>query len=158
MRPRFLADEMLGALARWLRIVGYDTEYARDMADREVLELARTEERILLTRDRQLAERAGADGLYVVSGDLEEQLGQVTTAFHLDFRGGMTRCTRCNGLLAARTPQEVRDRVPSRVLASHEEFYVCLRCGQVYWKGSHWDDIAVRLAGVRGSRSDNSPR
>jgi uncharacterized protein with PIN domain len=158
MRPLFLADEMLGSLARWLRIMGYDTGYARDMTDREVLVLAHAEERTILTRDRQLAARAGADGLYIISEVLEEQLSQVAAAFRLDFHGGMTRCTLCNGVLTAQTQEQVRGRVPPRVLASHEKFYVCVRCGQVYWKGSHWVDIAVRLEGVLGPRSDNSPR
>jgi len=60
--PRFLADEMLGSLARWLRIMGYDTEYARGMSDSDILARSRVEGRIVLTRDRQLAERAGARG------------------------------------------------------------------------------------------------
>jgi uncharacterized protein with PIN domain len=155
-RPRFLADEMLGSLARWLRIIGYDTTYAKDLNDRDVLELARSEGRILLTRDHQLAERAGERGLLVTSTALDEQLEQVAAAYGLKMDEPMSRCTVCNGPLRAAGGEEVEGRVPERVRSSHHEFYVCQNCGQVYWKGSHWDRINIRLSRVL--TTDNNPR
>ncbi|MDW5561594.1 MAG: Mut7-C RNAse domain-containing protein [Methanomassiliicoccus sp.] len=154
--PRFLADEMLGTLARWLRMLGYDTEYVRDLLDREVLELARAEDRIILTRDRQLAERAGNTGLLITGDDLDDQLEQVVRTFALSNERSMTRCTVCNGRLVLADPQEVAEKVPERVLAFRKEFYLCPRCGQIYWKGTHWDDIKRRIGRVLTAGS--SPR
>lgn len=156
-RPRFLADEMLGSLARWLRIMGYDTMYARDISDEEVLGRARREGRKVLTRDHQLAERSGKDGLLIESDNLEEQLAQVATTYHLGLDEGMTRCTLCNGALREMREDE-GDRLPPTVRSQRERPYVCLDCGQIYWKGSHWTRINERLDRVLGLRSDNSPR
>jgi uncharacterized protein with PIN domain len=155
-RPRFLADEMLGSLARWLRIIGYDTVYVKDMKDSEILELASSEGRFLLTRDQQLAERAGPRGLLITSAVLDEQLEQVAATYGLRMDEPMSRCTLCNGPLRAVTREEIGPQVPERVRASHEEFYICQNCGQVYWKGSHWERINERLRRVL--TADNSPR
>ena len=156
--PRFLADEMLGTLARWLRMMGYDTVYARDLLDREVLRMARAEGRVLLTRDRQLAERAEDRGLLVTSDVLEEQLKQVIAALGLREDHLMPRCTRCNGQLETVGREEVAGRVPERVLAIRTEFYLCPKCGQIYWKGTHWDDIDRRLKRLLGPKGGSSPR
>lgn len=157
-RPRFLADEMLGTLARWLRIMGYDTEYARDLLDGEVLRLAAEEDRIVLTRDKQLAQRARGRGLLIESEVLEEQLEQVADAFGLGGADLMPRCTVCNGELRTVRAEDVVGRVPERVLERQDEFYVCPRCGQIYWKGTHWDNIQKKLDRIIGPRDGNSPR
>lgn len=158
VRPRFLADEMLGTLARWLRMMGYDTEYARGLLDAELLRAAETEDRILLTRDKQLAERAGDRGLLIASVVLDEQLDQVVAAFRLSNDRTMTRCTVCNGELEVVGAGEVAGKVPERVLEIRREFYVCPRCGQIYWKGTHWDRVEKKLERVIGPRDDSNPR
>ncbi len=155
-RPRFLADEMLGSLARWLRIMGYDTAYARDVTDGEVLRRACEESRIVLTRDRQLAQRAGEQGLRVESEDLEGQLQQVACALGLEVEGRMTRCTVCNGELRDATPEEV-ERAPPRVRACQEVVLICQDCGQMYWQGTHWDRIQERLCRL-AVRCGSGPR
>ncbi len=156
-RPRFLADEMLGSLARWLRIIGYDTAYVRNLTDSEILELAHQEDRFLLTRDHQLAERAGDRGLLLTSAHLETQLSQVDAAYHIAFTEPMTRCTLCNGPLSKVPAGEVSEKVPERVRALHDEFFVCQSCGQTYWKGTHWDRINERLERVLRPRAGSSP-
>ena len=148
-RPRFLADEMLGTLARWLRMMGYDTGYGRGLLDRELLELAIAEDRVLLTRDRQLAERAGSRALLITSVVLDEQLEQVVSAFDLRADRPMTRCTVCNAELEAACADIVAGRVPDRVLELRDEFFVCPRCGKVYWKGTHWDRIERTMERLR---------
>ena len=156
---KFLAVEMLGSLARWLRIMGYDTSYARDMADNDILSQAQKEGRIILTRDRQLAERASMDGMFIQSDDDAEQLRQVIRRYALYFDEESTRCARCNGLLSIKQRSEVESRVPPRVLERQEEFQVCSLCGQIYWKGTHWRDIRKRIAlALDRARVDNSPR
>ncbi|OPY27706.1 MAG: hypothetical protein A4E31_01088 [Methanomassiliicoccales archaeon PtaU1.Bin030] len=155
--PRFLADEMLGSLARWLRMMGYDTAYARDVTDAEVLRRARAEGRTVLTRDHQLAKRAGEQGLLVESDDLEDQLIQVSTTLGLSFEESYTRCTICNGELRNATLEEGA-RAPPRVRESQERLYVCQECGQLYWRGSHWSRIVERLERMLELRCGSSPR
>ena len=120
--------------------------------------MARGEGRVLLTRDRQLAERARDGGLLVTSDVLEEQLGQVIAAFGLREDRLMTRCTKCNGQLETVGREAVAGRVPERVLDIRTEFYLCPKCGQIYWKGTHWDNIRRRLEKLRGPKGGSSPR
>lgn len=159
-RPRFAADEMLGSLARWLRIMGYDTTYQKDMADEEILRHAREEGRVLLSRDRELVGRAGESGMYVESDDPTAQLRQVFSAFSLTADERLTRCTVCNGDLETVDVSEVRDSVPPGVLENNDEFFRCVRCHKIYWKGTHWNRIMRTLEGLSdegtGSGRDTS--
>jgi uncharacterized protein with PIN domain len=147
-RPRFVADEMLGSLARWLRMMGYDTAYERDRKDSAVLERATKEGRILLTRDWELSQRARDRGFYVESDDLDQQLRQVVVAFHLEAHVAMDRCTACNGQLERVPKGAIADLIPKATYETHDEFYRCRSCGKVYWKGSHWNNIAHRIDGL----------
>lgn len=144
-RPRFAADEMLGSLAKWLRIMGYDTTYCKGMQDSEIAAAANAERRHLLTRDKGLARRA-ADSTYVASDVLEEQVAQVVQEFHLTFEERFTRCAVCNGPLAHVDKESVKDEVPPRSLQMTDEFFRCSSCGKVYWKGTHWKNMMDRLA------------
>ncbi|MGD0056373.1 MAG: Mut7-C RNAse domain-containing protein [Methanomassiliicoccales archaeon] len=152
-RPKFSADEMLGSLSRWLRIMGYDTTYEKNMEDADILRLASAEDRILLTRDKDLVRRAKGRGLYVESDELSEQLSQVFEAFDLSTYEALTRCTVCNGDLVIVQPNEVKDDVPVGALDNNDEFYRCTKCGKIYWKGSHWDNILNRLGALNSDRS-----
>jgi hypothetical protein len=145
-RPRFAADEMLGSLAKWLRIMGYDTSYERDMKDDDILEGARMQGRFLLTRDKLLARKASPDGLYIASDVIGEQVGQVARHFRLDFDEKGTRCAVCNGALALITKEEASYSVPPRSLSMTDEFFRCSVCGQIFWKGTHWNNILKKLS------------
>jgi uncharacterized protein with PIN domain len=144
-RPRFSADEMLGSLARWLRLMGYDTWYEKDSSDTKILERARHDGRILLTRDKRLAERADGQGLYINVRDLEGQIKQVGTAYDLTFDESLSRCTVCNGELMMIGMEEASKGVPEGALQSNEEFFQCRSCGKFYWKGGHWKNIRKRM-------------
>lgn len=135
---------MLGKLARWLRIAGYDTAYLRHSEDHQLIALARFEGRILLTRDRALSERAKEVAYFVQAESLEDQLREVFLHFHLFLRPTLTRCPSCNHTLLAASPQEVKSRVPLFVFLSFQEFKACPLCTKVYWPGTHWQRI-VRL-------------
>ena len=158
--PRWLADEMLGRLARYLRFLGYDTSYAQDLRDLEILRRAREEGRTLLTRDRQLAMRAKASVL-LRSLDLEGQLRELRRAYPA-LRGEVRflRCSLCNALLASadRSSPVPPWGVPEPLWGSSEPVYVCPSCGQAYWEGSHTREIRATLervfrpgAGARGT-------
>ena len=142
---RFVADVMLGRLARWLRAFGYDTLYVRNAPDARLLGIALREGRRLLTRDTALARRAAASGFLIRSEDLDAQIGEVLAAFGLAARAPLSRCLECNGRLSASGPDEVRDRVPPYTYATHQEFRVCAGCARVFWEGSHVQGIRERL-------------
>ncbi len=138
--PRFLVDIMLGKLAKWLRILGYDTMFEH-MDDQLVLETLRRETRILLSRDRELVELAGeGKAYYVRSQRPQRQVAEVVRAFGLDPKSYLfTRCSLCNTPVDRLEKEAVVDRVPPLVLEAHDEFWYCPNCDQVYWKGSHFE-------------------
>jgi len=143
--PRFVVDGMLGSLARWLRLLGYDADYDNRRDDAELVRLARAEDRVLLTRDRELAARRGVQALLVASQALDEQLAQVTAAFPRAAGSGPARCSVCNTALVPATPEELADRLPAYVLQKHRDFRRCPSCDRVYWPGSHWRNMQARL-------------
>lgn len=143
--PRFVADVMLGRLARWLRALGYDTLYFRDAPDRRLLAVALAEGRRLLTRDAALARRARESGLLVRAEGLDAQIEEVARACGLGGRQPLSRCLECNGLLAASPRDAVRGRVPPYTFETQREFWACAGCGRVYWAGTHVTGIQRRL-------------
>ena len=136
---------MLGRLARWLRILGYDTAFDSGADDWALLRRARAEGRLLLTRDRQLAARRGVAALLIESEELAEQVQQVVATIGPSPAGAFTRCSVCNGRLTLLGREEARDRVPSHVHRTQQEFRLCPECGRVYWRGSHWDRMKETL-------------
>ncbi len=135
---------MLGTLAKWLRFMGYDTEYPGPLGDNELLALAKREGRVLLTRDKELAARS-PQAIRVRSDDLEEQIREVASRLGLKVIDPLSRCSLCNAVLATASPEEVGDLVPEGVRARHSTFWRCPTCGKVYWQGSHWDRMVERL-------------
>ena len=151
---KFLADHMLGKLARYLRFLGYDTYYPDGkMSDDAIIEIARREGRIILTRDRDLARRA--NGVYVESDDFREQLRFVIGKFNLNGENMLSRCSVCNELLIAVSKEEIRDLVPEYVYLHHDEFYRCPRCGRIYWYGTHTERIERSLRSLLGEENED---
>lgn len=140
--PAFLADEMLGTLARELRILGYDAAYVQGVDDDAILERALDEGRVLLTRDRHLASRAGETALLLESRDPDDQLDRVLDALDLvpDPEAFLSRCLDCNVQVEATSAP---DDVPADVASSMH--WSCPSCGNVYWLGSHARDMLDRL-------------
>jgi len=140
-RTRFFADAMLGRLARWLRILGFDVAFQPHIGDGELVRRAVEEDRAILTRDRALPREWRVSGVYVVSTEKPlEQLREVIRAFDLaDAVQLFTRCNRCNTPLDKPRRDEILDRVPGPVLARHRDFRSCPECQRVYWSGSHTD-------------------
>lgn len=141
--PKFVADHMLGSLARWLRMMGYDTVYDKALDDPAIADLARKENRFVLTRDRELAKEPGA--MFVESDELEAQLKAVSGKYGLKFHDNLIRCSTCNGELADLPKDQAKGSVPEGALAANEKFWKCTRCGKVYWKGTHWRGIMERF-------------
>ncbi|XXF78539.1 Mut7-C RNAse domain-containing protein [Myxococcaceae bacterium GXIMD 01537] len=137
--PRFVLDVGLGRLAGFLRMLGFDTVWRNDFADEALARQSREEGRILLTRDLGVLKRGEVlHGAFVRSDDPSEQLVEVVRRFRLT--GPMrpfSRCLVCNASLASARPDEVRERVPEGVAATHSRFQQCPECKRVFWPGSH---------------------
>jgi uncharacterized protein with PIN domain len=147
-RTAFVADVMLGRLARWMRAAGWDTAYDPCWSDNQLVRLARAESRILLTRDLELVRRPAIVSLLIASQRLEDQLRQVAAAFHLKPHWDATRCMLCNVPLESVSRPQLKDQVPPYVYATHSHFKRCTACGRIYWQGSHWHHIVGLLAKV----------
>ena len=144
----FIVDGMLGSLARWLRIAGYDSIYFRGMDDNLLLDETRGSSRILLTRDRELFQRSqklGLRSMYLESEDTNAQLSHLKTELDLELSASNSRCPRCNGQLKVTPKAEVEDMVPAESFNAFDEFWVCGDCSRAYWKGSHWEKIRATL-------------
>jgi len=141
---KLLCDHMLGSLARWLRFMGYDTAYPEPTSDRDLIDMARREDRILLTRDKELAGRV-RDAVGIRSDDLDEQIREVAAVLPLRLIDPLSRCSLCNSVLLPVSRDAIEELVPVGVRSRHEEFWRCPSCQRVYWQGSHWDKMVERL-------------
>ena len=153
MDRTFIADSMLGKLARWLRIMGCDVEYSREIRDAELVEQAERSGRLILTRDTLLVlRRRVRDNHFLVEGDhFRDQVRQVVRTFAIDpFARFLSRCLECNALLQAMDRKSVEGRVPPYVFATQEHFQVCPNCNRLYWGGTHRERMAEELKDILG--------
>lgn len=149
-RPRFVLDTHLGRLAHYLRMFGFDTLYRNDYLDEELAEVSHKQSRILLTRDIGLLKRSlVVYGYYVRDTDPKQQIAEVIQRYTLNDRVALFRhCSRCNGRLNAINKADIHDELPGKTLEYYNEFHRCSGCGQIYWKGSHFDRLQSFLTGV----------
>ncbi len=144
---RLVADAMLGRLAKWLRLLGYDTLYWRG-DDAGLVRLAMVEDRLLLTRDTRLPPRLPPGrSLFIESDHYDEQLGQVVGRLGLPPWIGH-RCLRCNLRLEPAVKAEVRGQVPEFVWHRHDRFARCPGCLRIYWEGTHYARMMETLERV----------
>jgi uncharacterized protein with PIN domain len=137
-KMKFIADAMLGRLARWLRLLGFDTLYERDIRDGDLLKLAIREDRIVLTRDRHFLNIKNLKNLLMIHSDYPlDQVREVLTAFGIRaFKSG--RCAQCNGILdTVNEKSKIRNLVPDHIFFSHAKFQICSSCGKIFWEGTH---------------------
>lgn len=153
MPAKFLADAMLGALARWLRVLDLDTTYDPAIDDPELVEIALEEDRVLLTRDRRLVERKALRGrhLLIASEVVDEQVQQVVE--HLAQTAGweptpdrlFRRCLRCNESLESMPAEEARRFVAPFIARTQKRFRRCPSCERIFWASSHTRRMRRRL-------------
>jgi hypothetical protein len=147
-RPtKFVADAMLGSLARKMRALGFDTLYYSGGSDDGIMRIARSGRRVVLTADRSLAERARAARMNVllVSGKSDSRrLASLLVAAKssgVSLGRGEPLCSLCGGSLHTMGKADVAGHVPPSVVSHHRLFFKCVRCEQYYWKGSHWKKL-----------------
>jgi hypothetical protein len=146
---RFLADVMLGKLAKWLRILGYDTEYCRAPGSDDLLRRTCADDRQLLTRSTRLARRPELEDriCFIKANDPLLQVREVLSRYHLVITpdAPLTRCLSCNQQLVKTAPALHELRVPEYVLATRQIFVSCPVCHKVYWRGTHYQNMQERI-------------
>ncbi len=147
--PRFVLDTHLGTLARYLRVLGFDSLYRNDYDDETLARVAHDEGRILLTRDRGLLKRSlVTHGYHVWSTRPAQQVTEVLRRFDLfDRVAPFRRCPRCNGVVEPVPKAAVVDQLLPKTRQFYDEFGRCAACGQVYWKGPHYDHMRRLMEG-----------
>jgi len=146
---KFLCDQMLGTLAKWLRIYGFDTYFANsEISDDELLKISKDEDRILLTRDKKLVQRAHKENIKnieIKTTDVNEQLKIVLKDLTIDKNKVLSRCILCNSVIDEIKKKDVDGKVPERVFETNEEFWFCKKCNKIYWKGSHYENMIEKM-------------
>ena len=152
---KLLADNMLGKLAKCLRFLGYDTLYPAAKTDNELIRICQQEQRILLTRDKELVKsKQKLKGIpavhYIESDDIDLQLEQVIQALNLEFGDEiLSRCAECNALITEISKNLAKGHVPPGVYERQNKFWHCPGCDKYYWQGSHFDKIQTKIASLR---------
>lgn len=150
---KFIVDVNVGRLAGWLRALGYDAVFINPVEDTKLVEIARREDRILLTKDTGILKRRSVtsgevQALYIEGDDWRQQLVQVVRAYGLRTEPAFTRCFECNTPLEPRTREEARPHVPAYVHHTQTAFLACPACGRHYWQGTHWQRMRRDLRAI----------
>lgn len=148
--PRFVCDEQLGRLARWLRLQGFDTLFECPMDDSKLIRTAQREGRIILTRDRHLPARTLWEAVVVVEEtNYAKQLRELRRKIRLPHGSLFTRCLDCNEPIRSLPKSKVQTRVPREIYDSYADFFTCPACRKVFWRGSHVKNSEARLRRLR---------
>jgi len=158
---KFFADRMLGRLAKKLRILGFDTLYFSDIPKNEIFRLCKKEDRILLTRDKQIAKRAWKEKVaffFLKSDKWYSQLKAVKDRFNISLEDCLlfSRCSECNGFLEHIDKEKIKNKIPEYVYLTNNEFLMCPKCGKVYWRGTHTENIMNDLNKILRGSNDES--
>ena len=137
----------LGKLARNLRLLGFDTYFENNIDDNEIINLALSEKRIILSRDKQLLNNNRITNSYrISSSDPREQIREVVTRFDLlSNLKPFSRCMDCNGLIETVSKESVNEYLPLKTRKYYDEFFRCRECGKIYWEGSHYENMKKQI-------------
>ncbi len=148
---KFIVDNNVGKLARWLRMMGYDTLFFAGGDDSQMVATALAEDRVILTRDTQIMRRRVVTNgrlkvILIKSDEPERQMRQVVETLNLDWQfQPFALCLECNQSLVARDKQQVQDLVPPYVFQTQSQYMECPACHRIYWRGTHWQAMTKKL-------------
>ncbi len=148
---KFICDDNLGKLARYLRILGFDTHFDENIDDNRLLRIAASEERYLLTRDHKLLSRSIPHGILILEND--DPLDQLPTVIRklnlkIDSELLFNRCSRCNALCHTVDKSTISEEVFPFILKTQEIIKQCPACQRYYWRGSHYKALLKRLKSI----------
>ena len=151
---KFIADIMVGKLARYMRMAGYDVMYINNASDDQIIKIARETDRIILTRDSlMLARREFKKGiikyLYIKEDKLENQLDQIKSELKISLKPNLVRCIECNEKLIKVKKEDVKNKVPPYVYKTQKNFLYCKNCDKYYWRGTHYQNIKNTFLSIK---------
>jgi uncharacterized protein with PIN domain len=161
MGIKFIADNNVGKLARWLRLIGYDTLLFKQKNDSQMIKIALNEDRVVLTKDSQFMRRRLVTGgrlkaIYIKQDDPKLQVQKVVQTLNLNYRfKPFSLCLECNQVLIARDREEVQNRVPDHVLETQTQYTECPACHRIYWQGTHWQAMVNKLQDLQKRTGEN---
>lgn len=142
---------MLGRLATWLRIMGYDTVYSKKTDQRGIILQAQAQNRILLTRNTRLLlfrSIINCEYLFIEHDHFRDQLLQIVTEYDLKCEIIGKICVRCNRFLEETSKASIERIIPAYVAYKHNHFLRCAECGRVYWPATHKTSIIEEITEV----------
>jgi uncharacterized protein with PIN domain len=151
MEIKFIADNNVGKLARWLRLIGYDTVLLKRKDDAEMIEIALGENRVILTKDAQFMKRRLVTNgtlktVHVEQDDPKLQVRELVKTLSLDYHfKPFSRCLECNRKVVARDKKDVKNLIPARVFETQTQYTQCPACHRIYWPGTHWQAMSKKL-------------
>ncbi len=147
---RFVLDIHLGSLCKYLRMLGFDCYYNSGFKDRDIITVAKKESRFILTRDRGILKNGAVlCGCLIRSIHPLEQLHQVLERFGLYSKiRPLIRCLKCNGVIESIPSDSVTGMLPENTKKYYHDFYRCVSCGTIYWKGSHYENMIKMIEGL----------
>lgn len=143
---KFIADIMVGKLAKYLRMAGNDVMYINDISDNEILKIAKNENRIVLTRDTLMLQRKDCKNntiksLLIKDDKILNQLKQIKSELQINLKPNLIRCLDCNKILIKVKKEDIPSKVPPYVYKTQKNFLYCGNCNKYYWRGTHYDSI-----------------
>jgi uncharacterized protein with PIN domain len=151
---RFIADANLGRLARYLRMMGFDTMYQNDFEDKQIIECSLKERRIILTRDQGiLKHKVVTHGYWIRNTQVMKQIEEVVLRFDLARHiHAFTRCMICNGTISPVSKASIERHLQNGTKRDFNQFYQCDSCRKIYWKGSHYQRMKALVEEVQGKK------
>lgn len=150
---KFILTKELGRLAKWLRILGFDTEYFKQDNLNSLLVEALRDERIILTRNHRLIRPSGIKIVLIEGEKIKEQMAEALKKLNIKLDSDMmfSRCIICNEELGGIEKEQVKDKVPEYVFKTQNDFITCPKCKRIYWQGTHWGNVQKTLEEIWSS-------
>jgi len=161
MDIKFIADNNVGKLARWLRLIGYDTLLFKQKNDGRMIKTALNEDRVILTKDTQFMKRrlvtnGQLKAILIKQDDPKTQIQEVVKTLDLNYHfKPFSLCLECNQTLIARGKEEVQSLVPPHVLETQTQYTECPACHRIYWQGTHWQAMVKKLQDLQREGGEN---
>ena len=146
LKPKFLLDENLNRLTKWLRMLGYDAAIYKGVSIHNKVRLAKKERRIYLTRSQKTAKLKEEFSRFLIRAvNHQQQLEELRKFLKFDDDFILTRCIECNRKLEKISKEKIKENIPPYIYETFIEFTICRKCGKVYWKGSHYASMKRQL-------------
>ena len=145
--PMFFVDAMLGNIAKKLRLMGYDTKYFSDIDDESIIQMARKENRIVISRDKDLVRISQKNGVYAIHIQSDNEIHQLYDIMDylnlkvVEISGDKARCPNCNSKTQTINKKNIYEKLPERVLENNDKFWICKDCNQIFWEGTHIQNL-----------------